>query len=203
MKLVGLGGGIGAGKSTVSELLTKHGAVIVDADKIAREVVEPRGPAYGPLVERFGELVFNQDGTLDRAGLAAIVFSDAEALRDLNAITHPAIGKVIAERIAEHSESERTVILDAALLFDTPRVGMVGKILVDVDPEIAVDRLVRFRGFSEDDARRRIANQMSRDERRAQADFVIDNSGDREDLVAEVNRAWVWVGSLPNSPSSV
>jgi dephospho-CoA kinase len=202
MKLVGLGGGIGAGKSTVSELLSQRGAVIVDADKIAREIVEPDGPAYGPLVDRFGEEVLNADRTLNRGALAGIVFTDKEALRDLNAITHPEIGKAIAERIAAHMGTDGIVILDAALLFDSPRVGMVGKMLVDVDPEIAIDRLVQFRGFSEEDARNRVASQMSREDRRAKADFVIDNSGDRDALVVEVEKAWQWISGLPDSPAA-
>jgi dephospho-CoA kinase len=199
MKLVGLGGGIGSGKSTVSELLADRGAVIVDADKIAREVVEPGGPAYAGIIDRFGDGVLNDDRTLNRAALAAIVFTDAAALKDLNAITHPAIGVVIAQRIAAHAGTDSVVILDAALLFDTPRAGMVGKMVVDVDPEVAIDRLVTFRGFSETDARNRVASQMSREDRRARADFVIDNSGDREALLLEVESAWAWIATLPDS----
>lgn len=199
MKLVGLGGGIGAGKSTVSSALAGKGAVIVDADLIARQVVEPGGAAYGALVERFGEGVLHPDATLNRAALAAVVFTDKEALAALNAITHPAIGRVIAEQIERHVGSDRVVILDAALLFDAPRVRMVARLLVDVDPEIAVERLVRFRGFSEADARNRIANQMSREERRAKADLVIDNSGDLDALADQVDAVWAWIGGLPDS----
>src|SRR5437868_12722823 len=110
MLVVGLTGGIGAGKSTVSQLLAKHGAVIVDADVIAREVVEPGGPAYEGVVDRFGKEMLLDDGTLDRAKLAAIVFSDPDALKDLNAVVHPAVGAVIAESLAEESKTDHVVI---------------------------------------------------------------------------------------------
>jgi dephospho-CoA kinase len=200
VKLIGLGGGIGAGKSTVSASLAERGAVIVDADLIARQVVEPDGPAYAPIVERFGEGVLHDDRTLNRQALASIVFTDKDALAALNSITHPAIGRVIAAQIEAQTGTDRIVILDAALLFDAPRVGMVAKVLVDVDPEIAIQRLVQFRGFAESDARNRIANQMSRDERRAQADYVIDNSGDRDALNEQIDAAWRWMATLPDSP---
>lgn len=200
VKLVGLGGGIGAGKSTVSAALAERGAVIVDADLIAREIVEPGGPAYAPLIERFGRGILQPDGTLDRKALAAIVFTDAEQLAALNAITHPAINRVIADRVGTHIGTSRVVILDAALLFDAPRVGIVGRLLVDVDPDTAVERLVRYRGFSEADARNRIASQMSREERLAQADFVIDNSGGLEALAPQIDDVWRWIDGLPDSP---
>lgn len=200
VKLVGLGGGIGAGKSTVSNLLRTRGAVIVDADLIAREVVEPDRPAWQGIVERFGEGVLQDDRTLNRPALAAIVFNDKDALEDLNKITHPAIQTEIARQVVEQAGTDRVVVLDAALLFEVARVGMVGKMTVDVDTDIAVQRLMQFRGFSETDARARIASQMSREERRAKADFVIDNSGSEDDLAREVERAWAWIGGLPDSP---
>ncbi len=199
VKLIGLGGGIGSGKSTVSLLLAERGAVIVDADVIARLVVEPGRPALRAIVERFGESVLNPDATMNRPAVAAIVFHDEAALKDLNAITHPAIGEEILRQTSAHYGTERIVVLDAALLFDRARPGMVGRIVVDVDPEVAVARLMEFRGFQESDARARIASQMSRDERRAMADFVIDNSGDLDSLRGEVERAWDWIESLPAS----
>jgi dephospho-CoA kinase len=202
VKLIGLGGGIGSGKSTVSALLRERGAVIVDADLIAREVVEPGRPALAAIVERFGEDVLLPNGSMNRPAVAAIVFNDKAALADLNAITHPAIGEEIARQIAEHQESDRVVVLDAALLFDRVREGMVGRMVVDVDPDIAVARLMEFRGFSESDARARISSQMSRDERRALADLVIDNSGDRTSLAQEVERAWHWISSLPETATT-
>jgi dephospho-CoA kinase len=200
MKLVGLGGGIGAGKSSVSTRLAAKGAVIVDADLVARQVVEPGTPGLAKIFERFGPGVRREDGALDRAALAGIVFSDAEALAALNAITHPAIVEEMARQIAAHNDTDRVVVMDAALLFEVLRQGMVGRMVVDVEPEVAVDRLVRFRGFNSEDARKRIAAQMSREERLAMADFVIDNSGDEAALDAEVDRAWAWIQTLPDSP---
>jgi dephospho-CoA kinase len=201
VKLVGLGGGIGAGKSTVSsQLHQRFGAVIVDADKIARQVVEPGTPGLAAIAERFGSGVIAGDGTLLRQALADIVFSDRDALAALNAITHPAIGAETARQIGAHTGSDAVVIYDAALLFDTGRSNMVGRMVVDVDPETAVARLVSSRGLREDDARARIAAQMSRSDRIARADLVIDNSGSEEELAREVGRAWAWIRSLPETP---
>jgi dephospho-CoA kinase len=199
MKLVGLGGGIGAGKSTVSTALAERGAVIVDADLIARQVVEPGTPTLAALVERFGPTVRREDGTLDRAALAAMAFVDAESIAALNAITHPAIGAEINRLIAAQRDIDRVVILDAALLFDRARPGLVGSIVVDVDPEVAIARLVEFRGFDEIDARRRVTAQMKREDRVALADQVIDNSGDRDDLAPQLDRIWEWIATLPHS----
>ncbi len=202
MKLVGLGGGIGAGKSTVSLLLAKRGAVIVDADVIAREVVQPGGPCLDRLVAHFGPEILQEDGTLNRPALASKVFGHPDQLKVLNGITHPAIADEMAAQISCHAGTDRVVVMDAALLFGSARVGMVGRMLVDVDPEIAVDRLIRFRGFTEADARARIASQMSREDRRALADHVIDNSGDQQALEIAVEVAWEWIKSLPESAAN-
>jgi dephospho-CoA kinase len=199
MKLIGLGGGIGSGKSTVSLMLAERGAVIVDADVIARQVVEPGGPCLSQLIERFGSDIVDHDGLLIRATLASKVFGFPEELAALNAITHPAINAQIAHEIALHADTDRTVILDAALLFNSKRSGMVGRMVVDVDPEVAVARLIQYRGFSEADARARVASQQSREDRVAAADFVIDNSGDVSALQAQIQPAWEWITSLPDS----
>ncbi len=199
MKLIGLGGGIGAGKSTVSLALARRGAVIVDADLIARQVVEPGMPALDALVERFGSSILRADGSLDRAGLAAVAFRDAESVAALNAITHPAIGAEINRQIRAHDGTDRVVVLDAALLFDRARDGLVGSIVVDVDPEVAVERLVRYRNFDADDARRRISAQMSREDRVALADRVIDNSTTVEELEGQVDSVWEWIQTRPDS----
>jgi dephospho-CoA kinase len=196
MLVVGLTGGIGAGKSTVSRLLASHGgAVIVDADLIAREVVEPGGPAYQGVVDRFGPDVVLEDGSLNRPALAEIVFSDADALKDLNAVVHPAVGAVIAERLAEEAQTDHVVILDVPLLVESGRTNTAGTIVVDCPPEEALQRAVA-RGLPEDDVRRRMANQVSRDERLAKADFVVDNSGPESALPAEVDKAWEWIQTL-------
>jgi len=199
MLVVGLTGGIGAGKSTVSSLLAAHGAVIVDADAIAREVVEPGGPAYQGVVDRFGQSVVLPDGSLNRPALAEIVFSDADALKDLNSVVHPAVGAVIAERLAEESSTDHVVVLDVPLLVESGRGDMAGIIVVDCPPEEALRRAVA-RGLPEDDVRRRMANQVSREDRLAKADFVVDNSGSESALAGEVDRAWQWIEGTAGRP---
>jgi dephospho-CoA kinase len=193
--LIGLTGGIGAGKSTVAQALGDRGAVIVDADRIAREVVEPDGPAFLPLVARFGDGIVGTDGRINRPVLAAMVFGSKDALADLNSITHPAIGSVMAARVAEHADSDRVVVLDIPLLREQTKSQwpFAAVIVVDTPVEVAIDRLVRSRGLDEDDARARVAAQISREERRALADVVIDNAGDHEQLRREIDRAWAFV----------
>jgi dephospho-CoA kinase len=194
--LVGLTGGIGSGKSTVSAMLAERGAVVIDADVIAREVVEPGQPAYAAVVERFGTDVVAPDGTLDRTAIAAIVFNDRDALKDLEAITHPAVGARMVELMQAQAETDNVVVLDVPLLVEKGTYETAGTIVVDVDPEIAVRRLVEQRGMAEDDARRRMAAQVSREERLAKADFVLANDGTLEDLRAEVDRCWTWLSGL-------
>ena len=199
MRLVGLGGGIGSGKSSASRLLQARGAAIVDADVIARAVVEPGTDALQAIAVRFGDDVIRADGTLDRAALAAIVFTDKVALSDLNAITHPAIETEMIRRVAPHAGTSDVVVYDAALPFGTEPFVMVGRMVVDIDPEVAIARLVEHRGFSVDDARARIGAQISRSERLAAADLVIQNSGSMDELANEVARAWAWIESLPDT----
>ena len=199
MILVGLTGGIGSGKSTVSALLAQRGAVIVDADAIVRELQQPGTPVFEAIVERFGTGVVAADGTLDRAALAAIVFNDADALKDLNGIVHPATGVAIAERVAAQRGTDKVVVLDVPLLAEGRRHTVQAVLVVDTPVEVAVRRLVDQRGMPEADARARIANQATREERRAMADHVIDNSGERADLEAAVDRAWAWMQTLPHA----
>ncbi|HLM95733.1 MAG TPA: dephospho-CoA kinase [Acidimicrobiales bacterium] len=189
---MGLTGGIGSGKSTVGDLLVQRGAVLIDADRIAREVVVPGGPAYQPLVDRFGPGILAADGTIDRAALAALAFADADSLAALNAVTHPAISAVMAERRSAEEGGERVVVLDIPLLKAEHRdlLSLDVVVVVDCPVAIAVERLVGQRGFSVQDAEARIAAQVGREERRRGADFVIDNSGDRAHLVTEVDRVW-------------
>ncbi|MEZ5142130.1 MAG: dephospho-CoA kinase [Acidimicrobiales bacterium] len=196
MLVIGLTGGIGSGKSTVSAALAARGAVVVDADAITRELQEPGQPVLGAMVERFGPAILRADGALDRQAVADIVFGDPEALADLNAIVHPAVGEEIARRLAAESATDHVVVLDVPLLVESGRDDMAGTIVVDVDPEVAVARLVTQRGFREDDARARIARQAGREDRLAKADFVIDNGGDRAALAAQVDRCWEWIEGL-------
>lgn len=199
---MGLTGGIGSGKSTVSALLAERGAVIVDADAITREVQQPGSPVLERLAERFGAGVIAADGSLDRPALAAIAFADPDALKDLNAIVHPAVRDEMNRRVAEQAGTDRIVVLDVPLLAENPRDGLQGVIVVDVPVETQVDRLVRFRGFDEADARARIARQATRDERLAKADQVVDNSGDLDSLRDQVDGVWAWLQQLPQQPAT-
>lgn len=194
--VVGLTGGIGSGKSTVSALLAQRGAVIIDADVIAREVVAPGGPAYQGVVDRFGAGILLPDGTIDRPALAEIVFNDPAALAELNRLTHPVVGAVIAERMGAHAETDAVVVLDVPLLVESGRDNVAALIVVDCPEDVALDRLVRLRGMDPEDARRRMAAQASRDERRARADILIDNSGDLASLEAQVDEAWTRIQAL-------
>jgi dephospho-CoA kinase len=196
MILVGLTGGIGSGKSTVAGLLAAKGAVIIDADQITREFQRPGEPMVTAIAERFGTGVLTASGALDRAALASIVFSDAEALKDLNRLVHPAVRKEMASRVDAQRDSDRVVVLDIPLLTENPRPDLAATIVVDAPVEVAVDRLVRLRGMSEQDALARIAKQASREERWAIADWVIDNSADMEHLEDQVDDLWVWLQRL-------
>jgi dephospho-CoA kinase len=202
MKLVGLTGGIGSGKSTVSALLVARGAVLVDADAIVREVQQPGSAVLAAIAERFGAEVLGPDGSLDRAAVAQVVFADPDALKALNGIVHPAVRAEMDRRVAEQADTDHVVVMDIPLLTENPRSGLAGVIVVDVPVETQVQRLVASRGFDEADARARIANQVSRDERLAVADFVVDNGGTPADLDGEIDRLWAWIESLPDTSSS-
>ena len=197
MLVVGLTGGIGSGKSTVSALLAAKGAVVVDADAVTREVQQPGTPVFRAMVERFGPGIVAGDGTLNRAAVADIVFADPEALADLGHIVHPAVGAGIAEKMASLAETDEVVVLDVPLLVESKRgYPVAGLVVVDVDPEVAVRRLVEYRGMREDDVRARMARQATRDERLARADRVVDNSGSREDLERQIDAVWEWIATL-------
>ncbi len=198
MIAVGLTGGIGSGKSTVARLLGARGAVVIDADVVAREVVEPGREAWAKVRERFGESVLTADGSIDRAALASIVFDDEEARRDLNAIVHPEVGREILERVAAEAGTDHVVVLDIPLLTEggRDRYPVAGVLVVDCPVDIAVDRLVAERGMDRGDAERRVAAQASRDERLRAADFVIMNMGTMGELEEMVARAWQWIEGL-------
>jgi dephospho-CoA kinase len=205
MLLVGLTGGIGSGKSTVADLLSIKGAAVVDADAISRQIMEPGGAAFQPVVDRFGTAIVDAGGRIDRAVLASLVFGDHDALADLNRLTHPVIGRVMSERVAELASINEIVVLDIPLLTiaTKDRFSFGAIVVVDTPEDLAVHRLVEHRGFTEADARARVAAQISRAERRALADVVIDNSGDRAALEHEVDRTWAWLSQRLESGSGV
>ncbi len=197
MLVIGLTGGIGSGKSTVSALLAAKGAVVVDADAIVRDVQRPGTPVFDAMVERFGQGIVAADGALDRAAVADLVFSDHEALADLNAIVHPAVGAEIVRRMEELGQTDEVVVLDVPLMVESKNAYPVaGLLVVDVDPEVAVRRLVEHRGMREADVRARMARQATRGERLERADRVIDNSGTADDLRPQVDAVWDWLQGL-------
>jgi dephospho-CoA kinase len=186
---IGLTGGIGSGKSTVSALLAARGAVVIDADRIAREVVEPGTPGLAAVVEAFGDQMLRPDGSLDRPALAAVVFADAEARKKLDGIVHPLV-RARSIELAAVVPDDAVVVHDVPLLVESGRTGAYDLVLVvQADPEVRVRRLIR-RGLSEEDARARIAAQATDEQRRAVADVVLDNDGTEEELAAQVERFW-------------
>ncbi|WP_431773105.1 dephospho-CoA kinase [Streptomyces cucumeris] len=190
MLKLGLTGGIGAGKSEVSRILSSYGAMLIDSDRIAREVVEPGTPGLAAVVAEFGPEVLTADGTLDRPRLGGIVFSDPERLRALNAIVHPLVRDRSAELEAAAGR-DTVVVHDVPLLTENglaPLYDVV--VVVDASPETQLDRLVRLRGMAEDEARARMAAQATRAERLAVADVVIDNDGPLEALEPRVREVW-------------
>ncbi|KMS69044.1 dephospho-CoA kinase [Streptomyces viridochromogenes] len=190
MLKVGLTGGIGAGKSEVSRLLVEHGAVLIDADRIAREVVAPGTPGLAAVVEAFGQEVLAEDGSLDRPKLGSIVFADADRLAVLNSIVHPLVGARSRE-LEEAAAGDAVVVHDVPLLTENglaPLYDVV--VVVDAAPETQLDRLVRLRGMTEEDARARMAAQATREKRREIADIVIDNDVPLDELRRRVTEVW-------------
>ncbi|MFB6625885.1 dephospho-CoA kinase [Streptomyces sp. NPDC056374] len=190
MLKVGLTGGIGAGKSEVSRLLVSYGAVLIDADRIAREVVEPGTPGLAAVVEAFGEGVLTAEGTLDRPKLGSIVFADADRLAALNAIVHPLVGARSAE-LESRARTGDVVVHDVPLLTENglaPLYDLV--VVVDAAPETQLDRLVRLRGMAESEARARMSAQATRAQRLDVADLVIDNDGPLDALEPQVRKVW-------------
>lgn len=194
---IGLTGGIGSGKSTVADLLAERGAVVIDADVLARAVVEPGTPGLAAVRERFGADVVLPDGSLDRAALGALVFADAAARADLNALVHPLVRALGARLRAEALASDpgAVVVEVIPLLVETGQAGLFDVVVVvDCPEEVQVERVMGRSGLSREEALARLAAQASRAERLAVADVVIDNSGDLAHLVAEVDRAWGRLG---------
>ncbi|WP_327237105.1 dephospho-CoA kinase [Streptomyces sp. NBC_01317] len=190
MLRLGLTGGIGAGKSEVSRLLAGYGAVVIDSDRIAREVVEPGTPGLAAVVAEFGPGVTTADGALDRPGLGAIVFGDPDRLKALNAIVHPLVRTRSAELEAA-AGADTIVVHDVPLLVENGMAPLYDVVVVvDASSATRLDRLVRTRGMTESEARKRMAAQATREERRAVADVVIDNDGPLEKLEPQVRRVW-------------
>ncbi|WP_375483630.1 dephospho-CoA kinase [uncultured Jatrophihabitans sp.] len=188
---VGLTGGVGSGKSTVARLLAEHGAVVIDADAVAREVMAKGTPSLAQVVDAFGEHVLTADGELDRPAVAALVFSDEQRLQQLNGIIHPLVRARVAEVVAA-TDPDDVVVHDVPLLVETNPSGDGYDLVLVVQASLAT-RLARLaeRGMGEQDARERMARQADDEQRRAVADVVIDNDGSLADLRSEVERAWV------------
>lgn len=199
MIAVALTGGIGSGKSTVASMLVERGAVLVDADQLARDVVEPGTDGLARVVERFGPELLLTGGRLDRSRLASIVFADEAARADLNSIIHPAVGVLIAERLAGLRPGDDVVVIEIPLFAESDagdRYPIAGVLVVDTPADIALERLVTGRGMDPVDAERRMAAQTSRQARLALADYVICNKGSLDELAFMVDRAWTWMRGL-------
>jgi dephospho-CoA kinase len=196
--LVGLTGGIGSGKSTVARLLEKRGAVVFDADLLAREAVAPGTPGHAAVIERFGADVLAPGGELDREALASIVFADPSARRDLEQIVHPEVRRLFAEGSEAYGDTDRVVVFSAPLLVES---GMhtAFEILVVVSATVAtqIERLMRQRGMSEASIRARIDAQAPLEDKAAVADFIVDNEGTLDDLESQVERLWNDLAARP------
>ncbi len=203
---IGLTGGIGAGKSTVAEGLTNLGAVLIDADQIVHDLQRPGQPVFASMVDRWGDVIVGPKGTLDRAAVASIVFSDESELEALNKIVHPAVAVEMEARRSTLEKTDSVVVFDIPLLVNADGgsikdtyANLRGIVVVDTAGAVAVERLMRHRNFSRADAEARIASQADRRSRLAVADFVIDNSGDLEALQPQIARAWAWACSLADA----
>ncbi|MGB5756656.1 MAG: dephospho-CoA kinase [Acidimicrobiales bacterium] len=198
MLLVALTGGIGSGKSSVSARLAERGAAIVDADEVVKQLQRPGQAVFVAMVERWGDGIVRESGELDRQAVADLVFADEAELKALNKIVHPAVRREMARQAEALADTDRFVVLDIPLLAegDAGKRGAEAVIVVDCPVETAIERLVAHRGFSRADAEARMAAQVTREERLALADFVIDNSGDLDHLHTEVERCWSWLEAL-------
>ncbi len=191
--IIGLTGGIASGKSTIAGLLVKRGALLVDADQVAREVVQPGEPALAAIVSAFGQAVLDEAGSLDRKALGAIVFADKDKLTLLEGITHPAIRERMQSRIREYAAERPTglVVADIPLLYETKQQHLYEGIMVAYVPAaIQLERLMKRNAFGEEEARRRILLQMDIEEKRRLADWVIDNSGTLEQSERQIDAFW-------------
>lgn len=192
-RILGITGNIACGKSTIARAFAAHGAALVDADQLARDVVAPGSPVLQQLVERFGADILLKDGSLNRDRLGKIIFADRLAREDLNRITHPAIGRLAVERLQQLKTQSDVplVVYEAPLLFEAGAEGRVDKVLVvSIDPQVQLERLMARDGLDQAAARQRIAAQMPQQEKLARADYVLDNSGPLQNTLQEVERLW-------------
>ena len=196
MILIGLTGGIGSGKSEVARLLSALGAEVIDADQIVRELQQPDAEVYHAMIKMLGQEIVSPDKSLDRGKIAGQVFADESLLKKLNELIHPIVRRVMNERVESFRNTDKVVVLDIPLLVENPRPGLDGVLVVDLDTQIAIQRLVEQRQMKLEDAQARVAKQATREQRRAIAGHVIDNSGDRQALETSVDRAWTWIRSL-------
>lgn len=176
-------------------MLAERGAAIVDADQIARDLQAPGAPLLDAMADRFGAHIIDEHGALDRAAVATIVFSDEQALDDLNGIVHPAMQAEIQSQIDAHAGTDRIVVLDFPLLGENPRKGLAATIVVDVPHEVSVERAVA-RGMDETDVKNRIKSQITREQRLEVATHVIDNSGDLASLETQVDATWAELSEI-------
>ena len=196
MILIGLTGGIGSGKSEVARLLSALGAEVIDADQIVRELQQPGAEVYHAMIDMLGQEIVSPDKSLDRGKIAGQVFADESLLKKLNELIHPIVRRVMNERVESFRNTDKVVVLDIPLLVENPRPGLDGVLVVDLDTQIAIQRLVEQRQMKLEDAQARVAKQATREQRRAIAGHVIDNSGNRQALETSVDRAWTWIRSL-------
>lgn len=192
MKIVGLTGGIGSGKTTVAGMLVERGARLIDADLLARVVVEPGRPAYNDIVEEFGEAALNPDKTINRERLGEIVFADRKKRERLNKITHPRIGEELLKQIRKfQEEGAKVTIFDAALLLETPATSWIKPVIVvAAGDEVKIERILARDGLARGEVENRIKSQWSDEQRIEKADFVINNSGDLASLEGQVDEVW-------------
>ena len=193
---IGLTGGIGSGKSTAAAGFVKHGAALIDADQIVRDLQQPGEKVFEEMLSKWGSDILSSDGHLDRQLVANIVFSNPEELTTLNEIVHPAVREEMTNRRQAHLDTDNTVILEIPLLVESGYRNFDAIVVVDVDTEIAVERLVEYRSFEEEDARKRIEKQVSRKSRTEIADYVIENNTSMEAFEEEINKCWKWIESI-------
>ncbi len=193
---VGLTGGIGSGKSTAASIFVKNGASLIDADQIVKDLQRPGEQVFDAMVSKWGNKILSNEGQLDRQLVANIVFSEPEELKTLNEIVHPAVRDEMLRRREAHLDTDNTVILEIPLLVESGYRNFDAIVVIDVETEIAVQRLKKYRSFEEEDARNRIERQVSRESRTEIADYVIENNSSLDDFQEEISKCWSWIESL-------